>query len=97
MPVVLLVLATFLSSAVKREQGFLTPWPSARHLRNAPATRNMTLYCAELHTSVTDARDQFPADWASESGNCSDKESLFQIILTTKGSSNTNVEPFKEL
>lgn len=57
----------------------------------------MTLYRAELHTSVTDAGDQFPADWASESGHCSDKGSLFQIILTTKGSSNTDVEPFEVL
>lgn len=44
---------------------------------------------------MTDARDQFPANWASESGPCSDKEGLFQIILTTKGSSGTDVAPLK--
>lgn len=52
----------------------------------------MTLHQAEPHTSVTDTRDQFPADWASKLGPCSDEEGLFQIILTTKGGSDKDEE-----
>ena len=44
---------------------------------------------------MTDTGDQFPADRASKLGPCSDEEGLFQIILTTKGSSD-NDENFQK-
>lgn len=96
MPVALLILATFLSSAVE-ETGLPHPLAVSTSSQKRTCARNTTLFRTEPHTSVTDTGDPFPADWASESEHCSDKEGLFQIILTTKGTSDTDTEPLEEL